>query len=111
MNVTDKKQALYLAYPERNMEVFIEDVCGEQMVSTGRDVRPAAMMRVLQERGYEVRGFRHEKRDPYRRGGIYRWEPIDMDSLPDKDTAFTEAYYGPDVELARAYEHDYGKGR
>jgi hypothetical protein len=109
--MAEKKQALYLAYPERNMEVFIEDVCGEQTVFTGPAVRSAAIMRLLKERGYEVRGFRHRRLDPYQKSGLYRWDPIDMASLPDANTAMAENAYGPDVALARAYEHDYGRGR
>jgi hypothetical protein len=105
-----KKRAYYLEFPERNLEVMIKDNGDWQEIWTSGSRRPGVFMRMFEEDGYEVLGFKHKKRNEYEadpRAGGWKWEPIEMDSLPDMSTASRLAYYGPDEELVRAYEHDY----
>lgn len=106
----DKKRAYYLEFPERNLEVMIQDHGNYQEIWTSSGRRPGVFMRLFEKRGYEVLGFKHKKRNEYEaypRAGGWKWEAIELDSLPDEHSAATQAYYGPDEALVRAYEHDY----
>ena len=103
----EKKRAYHLHLPERDLELMLMECGDEPEILTRSQPVPGVFVRYLEERGYDVVALRHTKRDPYRKESLMRWERVDPGSLPDERTAATEAHYGPDVELARAYEHDY----
>ena len=108
----EKRRAYHLELPERDLELMLmENGDDVPEVWTRSHPCPGVFIRELAKRGYDVVALKHRKSDPYRKDSVWRWERVDPDSLPDENTAATEDYYGPDVELARAYEHDYAGRR
>ncbi len=77
------KRAYYIEYPERNMAVMLRFDYGEAepTIRTSGDLSLGAretLIAALMTDGYETSAYTQEPE-----GETYRWEPIDIESLPE----------------------------